>query len=50
MANKIAKVGNSTGISGEVNLTGGDIFKGCHARQVLVLLKQTTSKNRFRGN
>ncbi|MDQ2692028.1 MAG: WD40 repeat domain-containing protein [Chloroflexota bacterium] len=36
-------IGDVTGISGEVNIAGGDIYKGYTAEQVSVLLTQITS-------
>ena len=37
-------VGDVTGISGEVNIAGGDIYRGYTAEQVSVLLTQITSE------
>src|SRR5258706_13070893 len=37
------QVGNITDVSGEVNIAGGDIYKGFTAEQVSILVKQITT-------
>ena len=43
MAQRYLKVGAIKDVSGEVNIAGGDIYKGYTSEQVAVLLKQITT-------
>ncbi|HLO33840.1 MAG TPA: ATP-binding protein, partial [Anaerolineales bacterium] len=46
MAKRILKVGNIRGVEGEVNIAGGDIYKGYTVEQVTHLLAEITTKYR----
>jgi WD40 repeat protein/energy-coupling factor transporter ATP-binding protein EcfA2 len=43
MAQRDVRVGNITGVSGKVNVAGGNLYEGYSAEQVSVLLTQITS-------